>query len=148
MAGMRIKLTIKAFIKITAIIFICCITASLRGNMLTERVMDRYINCAGAVLMLYLSLNALKCRQHHRFNIYAVAFSVAMDAAAVCIYLAACGYNIFYVSGIASLMHAIMISLGEKMSVTATHQWKGQTHYISCAIFFAMAVYKLMETVR
>ncbi len=147
-AGMGINFGFKDFLKALTVIFVCCIAAACTGNILTGDVYNRYISITGGALMLYLARNALaeKGNDCDHSNIYAVSLSVAADAAVVCIYLAACGYNVLLISFSAAVMHAGLMAAGEKISHRIIRQRREKyTRYISAAIFTAMAVYKLSE---
>ena len=150
-AGMGINFTVRDFLKSLTVIFICCISAAFLGKFLAGEVYSRYISTAGAMLMIYLAWNALKDTEISCSygSIYAISLSVAADAAIVCIYLAACGYNILSISVAAAVMHACLMTIGEKISGRIIkHRRKKYTKYISAAIFATMAVYKLWENVQ
>jgi len=147
-AGMGINFGFKDFLKAFGIIFVCCLAAACSGNILPAELYGKYINIIGEGLMLYLARNALTGNEarHNSSSIYAVSLSVAADAAIVCIYLAACGYDIFTISLVSAVMHAVLMEAGEKISHRIIkHKWELYTRYISAAIFTAMAVYKLSE---
>ncbi len=146
---MGINFSFKDFLKAFGIIFLCCLVSACVGDMLPAELYGKYINIIGAGLMLYLARNALTENEEHphHSSIYAVSLSVAADAAIVCIYLAACGYDIFTISLVAAVMHAVLMAVGEKISHRIIkHRWELYTRYISAVIFMAMAVYKLSET--
>ena len=97
--------------------------------------------------MFYLSFRAFSdagedIQPSH--SLYAVAFSVAADAAAVCIYLAISGADILSVSFFSALAHSLLMALGVKISAVVTKEKrKKATAYFSSRVFFIMAVYKL-----
>ena len=131
------------------IIFACCFFAALSGNFLSH-VAAIYINFIGAALMMYLAFMAVKsAKDQTKMNsggVWAISVSVAADASVVCMYLGACGYNILYISALSALLHGVLMTMGAELSgLIITSRREKAAKYISAALFFAIAVYKIVD---
>lgn len=150
MKGIGINFTAKDFLKSLFIIFICCFMAALLGYQLINTQIYLYINLIGAILMFFLAVMAIADNKNsdgknNFVNIYAIAFSVAADACAVCIYLGACGFNPVYIAVISAVMHCILMKAGTVLSAFIINsKTEIIAKYISASIFFIMGIFKLM----
>ena len=141
------KFSCKDFLKAFRVIFLCCTLSAYTGKYLTEIYAGKYLDYFGISIIFYLSFRAFSdagedIQPSH--SLYAVAFSVAADAAAVCIYLAISGADILSVSFFSALAHSLLMALGVKISAVVTKEKrKKATAYFSSRVFFIMAVYKL-----
>ena len=143
---MGVKLKMKDILLSFAIIFVCCLGASVTGSQLAQTEIGRYINLMGVAVMLYLAYTALAGKTEEinpGSRIAIVSLSVATDAAVVCLYLAMCGYNVLTVSVISAFLHCLLMAVGAVISnkITQSHPLI-YARYIRAGFFVTMAVVK------
>ena len=146
--GMGIKLSFKDILSSFSIIFLCCITASAAGKYLSQTQLGQYLDIMGVLVMLFLAWTALSGKIQsisHNSKIAAISLSVAADASVVCLYLAMCGYNIWFVSAVSAWLHSGLMAVSAAISHRIIRQdWLVYTKYISAIFFATMAICKIV----
>lgn len=146
-AGIRLKP--KEIILSFSIIFICCLGASVSGNILAQTSLGQFINILGVAVMRFLAYTAYtgKIEQiNANSRITTISLSVAADAAVACLYLAMCGYNILAVSAISAFLHCTLMVAGSKISNRIAENHPVVYARNTRAVFFMlMAITKLYE---
>ncbi|MBR4035974.1 MAG: hypothetical protein IKJ05_04490, partial [Oscillospiraceae bacterium] len=85
LGGLGIKLRIKDIFYSFAIIFLCCMVASVTGSFLAQTQLKLYLNIFGVGVMLFLAWTALDNKTiKPTGKITAVSLSVAVDAGIAC----------------------------------------------------------------
>lgn len=142
-----VKFTYKDFFNSLAVIFLCCVTAAFAGRQIALTTVSKYIDLLGVVVMLVLAMSAFRSawinENMPQSGVLTLAFSVAMDASAVCLYLAMDGYNVLLVSAMSAVMHSVLMAVAAHISNRIIKdRWEVYTRYLAGIIFLAMAVYK------
>lgn len=147
LGGLGIKLRIKDVFSSFAIIFLCCIVASVTGSFLAQTQLKLYLNIFGVGVMLFLAWTALDNKTiKPTGKITAVSLSVAVDAGIACMYLCMCGYNLWVVSAVSALLHSGLMATAAAISKRVIRtNWVRYTRYISAGFFIIMAVIKAAD---
>lgn len=148
--GVGVKFRFTDFVKSFGIIFLCCCAAAVTGNLLAYTQLQLYINIVGVAVMLLLGISCLSAntevanKEVQRTDI--MAFSVAMDASVVCLYLAMCGYNIIFIAFVSASLHSVLMYIAAFISnKVIKERWIFCTRYISGIGFLCMALIKLIN---
>ena len=147
LGGLGIKLRIKDIFYSFAIIFLCCMVASVTGSFLAQTQLKLYLNIFGVGVMLFLAWTALDNKTiKPTGKITAVSLSVAVDAGIACMYLCMCGYNLWLVSAVSALLHSGLMAAAAAISHKILKTgWIKYTRYISASFFIVIAAIKITE---
>ena len=146
-SSLAVKFKIKEFIVSFVIIFLCCLIASAAGNYLSYTDISKYINYMGVVVMLWLAFSAIQPENRNSINnsIVTISFSVAADAAVVCLYLSICGSNPVLLSLVSAILHSSFLSFGINLGqYIISEKWLAYTKYTAAVFFAIMAVSKII----
>ena len=146
LAASGIKSGLKDVFKTTGVIFACCIMASNSVRLPALAQIGKAIELSGTLMMFILSYVAFDSVKEEKTirSTDAVAFSVAADAAIVCINLAAEGYSPLTVSLASAASHSLLMLAGNRLTILIINEKILQyTGYFSSIVFFIMAVTRL-----
>ena len=144
-----IKFRIKDIFTACGIIFICCLTASLRGKYLAQTQLDNFLYLIGGCIMLWLAFITLLGNSQNTTaatGIASASLSVAADASLACLYLAIYGYNILLLAAISAFLHCLLMAFG---SISAQKLIKPAffiyCKYMAGIFFFILAITKFCK---
>ena len=146
-SSLAVKFKIKEFIVSFVIIFLCCLVASAAGNYLSYTDISKYINYMGVAVMLWLAFAAIQPENRNSINnsIVTISFSVAADAAVVCLYLSMCGNNPVLLSLVSAILHSSFLSFGINLGqYIISEKWLAYAKYTAAVFFAIMAVSKII----